>query len=109
MQVVVFRGRQDRFFTFQLPFRVALTLALTQRGAGEPADGAADGGVEGHDGAPGPVEAGVDALENGATEQDVHPGVQDLVPGGKTQPQEQVEDPEPASRQHSLCNKHLRW
>lgn len=52
----------------------------------EPADSAANRRVQGHHGASGPVETGVDSLKNWPAEQDVYPGIQDLVPGGKAEP-----------------------
>lgn len=90
-----------------MPFATPQDVTAQGR-PGEPADGADEGGrVQGPYGAPGPVPAGVEALKDGAAKQDVHPGVQDLVPGGEANEEQQVVDPEWAPRKHSLCNKHL--
>lgn len=51
--------------------------------AGKPADGVTERRVPRHDGAPGPVEARVDSLNDRPAEQDVHPRIEDLVPSGE--------------------------
>lgn len=75
--------------------------------AREPPDGVAERRVQAHDGAPRPVEAGVDPLKNRPSKQDVYPRIQDLVPGGEAQPKQKISDVEFLSGQNSLCNKDL--
>lgn len=49
----------------------------------------AEGWVGANDGATRPVHSRIDPLQYGTAEEDVDPGVQDLVPGGKANIEQQ--------------------
>lgn len=78
------------------PCPVPVSRVLLQHGSS--GELAGQGGAEGGDGGPG-GQPGVHALQHGPAEQDVHPGVQDLVPG----------DHADVDQQHFLrvCGQHL--
>lgn len=69
----------------------------SKRGASELAEGRRDGRIEADDGAAGPVHPGSYALHYGTSEQDVDPGIQDLVPRRKANPEKQAANAELAA------------